>query len=408
MISSDAFFSKSILWAVFLISGVMQSAVFGRTVSEDTQGLQISPSISMSVIRDNNVFSRVEKPVDDRSIVIHPSISIVNNLDDDQYSLVAGLKTERYSTLNTQDNDEYEFALFSRKALGRDHRLELFMQTDRTTEKQFSAENFQGELPGKIDEMEVSARYAYQAGRIPFGMSLTQNRYRYQQSSADQVSRDDDPRDRNETVGSLRVGYMPVPGSEVFIELQTGNIESTADSLSEEASRDASISDFLIGYANGVGDLIRVNATIGRYSRSFDAELLGDVSGMRHEANVSWQVTPLTSLHFKSGKRFELTRLVASPGYESLRNTLKLRHKFRRYLLAEVQFFGGSDSYLKIPTEDTVTGYGMSLKYRAGRYLSFYISLEQESRERLRESEGEFKEETVEKSLFELGTELIM
>ena len=371
-------------------------------------GLVVDAGVAISYLDDDNVYYREEDVAGDSSVIISPRLALSSDLGGrgDSVALEIDYSQESYATETALDNDEYRAAFDGVKQLGRSQRLTLSVDASKSVDGADNGANNFGDTPDTVETRALGLGYHYQAGAVPLRLTFGRDSYRYESLDADNGG-GADPRDRDEVLASLRAGYAPAGDRGVYLQFTHGEIIDKAD-LSGVASRDATSAEWLLGFSYRTPELIRLEANFGLYSLAYEDAPFDDVDEPVHALRLDFPLSPLTTLSFDSLKRFEMTRLEGSPGYQSLNNTLALEQALGRRIDLRIHFSRGSDTFLQSEVEDRTTDYGISGGWRLGRHLRIFAAASGEERTRSRVSLQQAEETTVTRRLLSVGVEAKM
>ena len=370
-------------------------------------GLVVDAGVAVSYLDDDNVFYREEDVVGDSSLIISPRLALSSDLGGrgDSVALQLDYSRESYAAETALDNDEYKAAFEGVKQLGRSQRLTLSVDASKSVDGADNGANNFGDTPDTVETRALGLDYRYHAGAVPLRLTFGRDSYRYE--SLDAGNGGADPRDRDEVLASIRAGYAPAGDRGVYLQFTHGEIVDKAD-LADIASRDATSAEWLLGFRYRTPELLRLEANLGLYSLAYEDAPFDDVDEPVHALRLDFPLSPLTTLSFDSRKRFEMTRLEGSPGYQSLRNTLALEQALGRWIDLRIHFSRGSDTFLQSEVEDRTSEYGISGGWRLGRHLRLFAAASGEERTRSRVSLQQAEEATVSRRLLSLGIEAKM
>lgn len=365
-------------------------------------GIRFDPAITMSAVRDDNVFFREEDATADSSLIINPQLRMSSDLGiaGDSVNVDMDFRRESYSQESTLDNDEYRVSFDGIKMLTRHQHLALGVVADKSVLIRNAADSF-GTPPDTLKERELTLGYEYKAGSIPVLLTLGRASYRYSPLGS-AVDESDDLRDRDETLAQVEFGYAPTDARGLYLRLQRGDITGKSD-LANVERRDGEFIEWRLGYRFRTDDLIDLEANLGVHNLTYDETSLAEVKEFVHLLRAEFALTPLTKLTFDSTNQFEMTRLAGSPGYLSLTNTLALQHDFGRRLRLEVYLTRGSDTFLDSEVEDMISEQGVSVHYFFARRLSVFATATQETRRRNRVALDSVDDSTIERAVVTAG-----
>ncbi len=390
---------KSLLFTSLIVTTTASQPVMAARLPGTS--IEVKPALDVTMQQDDNVYFREDNAVSDSSVILNPRFDVNAELgaSGDSMALRADFRRENYASETRLDNDEYDLRFDGVKAITRRQRLLLEIGAEKHVDGANGANSF-GDQPDTVEQRAMSLAYLYRRGSVPLRIEARRTSYRYQRLTAS--GENDDLRDRDEVVAQFRIGYAPTVDRELYARIGNGKVISRSEAP-EAAMRDASLQEWAVGYRFRKEAVIDLEAALGIYSLQYDDGVLDDVDEPVHLLRAAFPLTPLTTLHFRSSKRFEMTRLAGSPGYGSLENRLLLEHAFGRRIRLGLFVARGTDTFVDSEIEDQITEQGVQARYRFGRHWVLHGSATQESRERSRVSIGSEDRSTVDRSVLSLG-----
>ncbi|MBZ0217752.1 MAG: outer membrane beta-barrel protein, partial [Fimbriimonadaceae bacterium] len=169
---------------------------------------------------------------------------------------------------------------------------------------------------------------------------------------------------------ALRLGYEISPAITVFSEaaLNTRRFNTPIDSNGFLRGSDGYA--LSIGTDINLGAFLRGSVSVGHQVQKPDDPRFEDISGLIYDAELTWSITPLTSIMLRAGTSFDETISAGSSG--SIRRTvgISVSHALRQNLLVTASLNGSRNEFEgSTLTEDELSA-TFGLEYLLNRNLA--------------------------------------
>lgn len=335
-------------------------------------GIQVRPSIESDIAYDDNIFARNDLRRDDGIITVAPQLNAQREAGLFDFDVTIGSQHRRY--FNTASENVDDFRATTRVGYGE--------QTDTRADLRV-AYAIQSEDRSRIDastDTSVRARFedldADFSASQRFGAFGVRGNLRYRdvnyldQRNTNGELVDFSFRDFSIHEAGATLSYAPYANSEIFL---AGKYEGR-DFVTPEPGNpnaypfDRSAEGFRIeaGIRRQVSALLFLRLQAGYLRYEFDDPQLQTVSGLAFDAEVLWNVTPLTSVEIRAQRALDEN---ASPDFAGNRRTevaARIDHELLRNLILT------ADS--RISQSSPVGGLSSSTRYDAAIGAEYLLS----------------------------------
>lgn len=352
-----------------------------------TGGFIMYPSVTGSVAYTDNQFAQPNNEQDDTIFVIAPEITVESQWSRHALNLRAGLSSSFHDQNDGDDATDYGVGADGRLDITRATALSVRGAYDVTHEDRGSPDQPAAAAePTEVTEVTAEAALDHRFNRLSLRPAIT-----FTDTDFEDVALigggviNNDDRDRQELVGSLRAGYEVSPALEVFAEgrYRTIDYDALDDNLGGGgvARRDSDGYDALVGASFDVGRLARGEVAVGYTEQDYDSSLIPSVTGFIYEAGIEWFVTELTTVNLSGLREVEETTLAGASGALSTSVNLRVDHELLRNLLIGAEGGYTRDVFEGIGREDDNYTAGVDVTYLINRNLRAQIGYEFETRE---------------------------
>ncbi len=331
----------------------------------------IFPSVAIEEQYESNIFFTPDDEEDDFITRIIPSLTAQSTWSNHSLSLRGGADAGFYADNSDENYVDYFVGATGRLDIRRSTSLTLSPEFRHDHESRSSPDDpGTGKEPTEFDVYRSEAQLFHNFGRINATVGGEFERFSYEDVplAAGGGDLNNHERDRNEYLGSLRIGYEIQPTYEAFV-LGTYSVIDY-DGLEGGVNRDSD------GYFIGAGmdlDLTGVlfgEVFIGFESRDYDSSALDDFSGVSGGGELTWNVTRLTTVTGAASVAVRETTVAGASGSLLAAGDLDVDHELLRNLLIGVDGSIARDDFEGIDRVDYVYGAGADVTYLINRYLS--------------------------------------
>ncbi len=192
---------------------------------------------------------------------------------------------------------------------------------------------------------------------------------------------DNDLRDRERQAGRLRVGYDVSPGVNLFVEGELNEVDYDQSPPAVAVNRDSDGFRVGAGATFDITKLVAGEVFLGYLEQDFDSVALQDVDGVSAEVDLSWFVTPLTTVNLGIGSGVEQADTTGSGGYLAQTVELGVDHELMRNVIVSAGASFENDDFEGINRDEDIVGFDLSAEYLVNRNASVSLGYGYEERD---------------------------
>ncbi len=337
----------------------------------------VYPSLGVREEYNDNIFATNGDALGDLITRIQPGLRIDSDWANHALSLQGSGDIGRYLDNDEEDFEDYDVSLSGRVDVQRSTNVRGRLRYQKRHEERGSPDDVSGAEPTEYDIFSANLQGFHNFGRI--NLTLGGN---YRILNFDDVPGspgviiNNDDRDRDIFEGSLRVGYEIVPKYEAFVRgtynFRDYDSEVGDPSLPIPLDRDSDGFEIVAGVEVDFGGLVFGDFFAGYSRQSFDDSQLDTVDGPTVGAEITWTVTPLTTIVGSIERDIVETTSAGSSGRFLTTGRLSADHELLRNLLIGADAAVTHDDFEGIDQTDLLYVAGIDATYMMNRYL--YIS----------------------------------
>jgi hypothetical protein len=359
----------------------------GQTIEErrrpdlDPLGVQVGtftllPSIGLEEQYNDNIFATENNTIDDFITRLLPRARLRSNWNNHSLSVYGNADIGRYADNGDEDYEDYTVGTNGRLTILRDTWLQAQVEHQRRHEDRGSPDDVGGIEPTIYGATLGQLTGFHRLNRLNFTLSGTVERLDFDDvaTGGGGIINNDD-RDRYEMETSLRVGYEVVPNYEAFV--RGGYLKRTYDDISDNGlDRDNNGYEIVAGISVDFGGITFGDFFAGYRTQEYDDPALDSVSGPSVGGEITWNVTPLTTIIGTLSRTIEEStngdgmgnfasgRFLTAAGVSA-------QHELRRNLLLGANIGYQNDDYEGISRTDETFRFGVNANYMM--YRNLYI-----------------------------------
>jgi hypothetical protein len=343
-------------------------------------GFIIYPRLDVAEEFSDNIFAEDGGGAADLLTRIIPRLRVESDWNNHALAFFGSGDFGRYLDNSSENYEDFRVGTSGRVDVRRDTKLRARAEFQNRHEERSSPDDVSGKEPTEYDVISGQVEGYQRFNRLNFTLGGAIDRLDF-----DDVDRaagppiDNDDRDRNEIEASLRAGYELVPNYEAFVRGAYLIRDYDEDSdvvvpLGRGLDRDSHGFEAVVGVGIDFGGITFGDFFAGYRRQKFDDAVLDTVEGPVLGADITWNVTPLTTIigtisreiretttedgsgNFASGRFF--TTVGVSAQHELLRNLL---------LGADASY--SQDDFDGIDRTDHIVRFGVNANYMLYRNL---------------------------------------
>jgi hypothetical protein len=192
---------------------------------------------------------------------------------------------------------------------------------------------------------------------------------------------DSDLRDRASAEVRLRLGYDVSPDVNLFVEGAVNEVDYDQSPPAVAVNRDSDGYRVGAGATFGITSLVAGEVVFGYLEQNYDSAALADVSGLSADVDLSWFVTPLTTVNVGAGSSVEQSDAVGSGGFLGQYVELSVDHELLRNVIVSAGGSFTNNDFEGIAREDDVIALDVGAEYLINRNMSVNAGYTYEERD---------------------------
>lgn len=330
----------------------------------------IYPSLELTPLYDTNIFQTSGNRKSDIIAIISPEVVVRSNWRRHELNFGARADIGRYKSLDTENYEDLSFVGSGRFDIMRDRYLFATARWAQRHEERGSPDDRGGVNPTVFWAAEALGGVNYKFNRITIRLSgLARNLDFFDVralGTPGEINNDD--RDRNELVGSLRVSYDVGPRLAAFLE-GSGNVILYDHRPDDDGfNRDNQGFGINAGVSYELTGKLFAEVFAGYRRQNFDDSRFSTITGPAGGVTVTWNPTGLTTVRGTVTRSIEQTTIVGTSGFFATEVRASIDHELRRNII--LSGFGSFqiDDYRGGGREDKWYRAGASAKWLINRY----------------------------------------
>jgi len=339
------------------------------------EGFYFYPKWTQTEVFDDNIFAVPSGTTSDLISVFSPAFQVRSDFNQHAISLGGRADLGRYM-INPGENYD-DWAIFG------DGRLDILRNAGvvgaitfaRRHEDRGSPDDVNGKNPTEFYALAPSLGAYWQLNRFSIRAETGLTRYDYEDVTSSQgFTIDQDDRDRTEYEGGARFGYEIVPNYEAFIRGTFNNrvYNNKVDNDGFRRSNHGFAID--VGTALDLTGVIFGNVFVGYHKQYYQDSRFEPTSGVDFGADVTWNVTRLTTVKALVERRTEETTLNGASGYNSMNFGASVDHELLRNVILSAAGSYQINNYDGIDRDDDLIRADVGGKYLINRYAAIGLA----------------------------------
>lgn len=366
-------------------------------------GFIIYPDLTFVQMYDDNIFSQESNTTSDFIAIVSPQIQAKSNWSRHELDFSARGDIGRYFDKGSENYEDVLLESLGRYDISRDSNIFGGVSYASRHEDRGSPDDVQGINPTIFETLTPQIGFFQKLGRFKVRLVGDLHRFDFRDvASSTGLILNNDDRDRNEYSASGAVAYEIVPAYDAFVRFTYSKINYLSSVDDFGIDRDSHGYEFVAGTAVDITGVIFGNVFVGYRKQKYDDVVLSDISGPGYGADITWNVTGLTTLKFLISRGIEETTLAGGSGLFATRIGGSVDHELLRNLVLNANGSIQFNNYEGINRDDTIYRAAASGRYFLNRNL--YVSLAYEFLKR--ESSTIGQNFTVNTFLIRLETQL--
>lgn len=339
------------------------------------EGFYFYPKWTQTEMFDDNIFAVPGAGHADLISIFSPAFQVRSDFNQHAVSFGARADIGKYLISAGENYDDWAMFGDGRIDVARDIGLVGAITFAHRHEDRGSPDNVNGKNPTTFYALEPTIGAYWQLNRFSIRTEAGLTRYDYNsvETSTGLIINQND-RDRTEYTGGARFGYEIVPNYEAFFRGSYNNrvYNDKTDSDGFRRSSD--------GWEADVGTAIDLTGVVfgnvfGGYREQYYQDLrLPTIKGPGFGADVTWNVTKLTTIKALVERRTEETTQVGASGYNSMNFGASVDHELMRNILLSASGSYQINNYKGIDRNDDLIRAEAGGKYLINRYAAIGLA----------------------------------
>lgn len=329
------------------------------------------PQLDVTGQYDDNIFAASTGKKDDFIGLVSPSVRLNSDWSNHALNFSSGATIGRYKTFTGENFEDYFFSGAGRVDVLRSTNVYGSAGYAMNHEGRGDPDNVGGVEQTTYTVIDPKGGIFHSFGRLSVRADGLFTMYNYENvAAAGGGIINNDDRDRDELKGIGTVAYEISPRVSTFLRgsYNTVNYDSGVDDAG--FIRDNDGYEFVAGAGLDITGLVFGNIFAGYISQSYDDPRFPTVSGVGFGADVTWNVTPLTTIKALIERTVrQTTSTTGGAGILQSQFGGSVDHELLRNLILSASGRLTLDSFEGIDRDDNFYSLGASARYLINRYF---------------------------------------
>lgn len=346
-------------------------------------GWQLSPSLSVQAIADDNIFVRETARDADVVVRLKPEATLQSNWDGNSVAFHALGTIDRYARHGSEDIEDIDLGATGRFDPGSMTEIRAGLRYLDTHQPRQSQDAFAQTIrPIRYTTIAAAAAVRQDLGRLRLSADATFAHRNYHDGILPDGSiYEQDSSDNDSYRIGLRMDYAPSPSVGLFVRT-VGDWRNFRLGTVQTPKRDSRGYQLLAGITFEPAALIRGSIGIGYIHRHFLNPYYTDLSGPAITARIEYFPTQLTTVTVRADRQVLDSGIPGSGGYLSTEASLTIDHELLRSLILSASAGYQHNAFNNLDRRDDRISAGASATWRLNRMMAIearYDRLDQSS-----------------------------
>ncbi len=364
----------------------------------DLGGLNLLPTLGGELRFIDNIFADDELKVDDTAFILSPELSLNSRSERHRAQIGANADVARYSDRDSEDYDDARLWALADMQLGAGE-IEGELRLSQLHQERTSPDDLGCAKIGQ--DIICTGLTEYARNRAGIAYTWTPSRFllradlRYTTLDFEATdmpmgigSINNDDRDRSRSDLGFRLGYGLSPDYAIYLETRFDSIDFDQREDRDGFRRSSEGSEARLGMLLDLTGKTFGDFYLGYLDREYDDSRFSKASGPTFGADVSWNVTGLTTLRIEGERTIDNTIVLGAAGITKSRLTFGADHELLRSLIVSADLSFGSDDFEDIDRKDDLTELSLGGKYLMNRYMQVLFGYRFRDRDTQPDSSG--------------------
>jgi len=335
------------------------------------EGFYFYPKWTQTEMFDDNIFAQPTGGDADLISIFSPGFQVRSDFNQHAVNFGARADIGKYMISPSENYDDWSLFGDGRIDVTRDAGLIGSLTFAHRHEDRGSPDNVNGINPTTFYALSPSIGGYWQLNRFSIRTELGLTRYDFNNAEASNgqtIIQND--RDRTEYSAGMRFGYEIIPNYEAFIN-GSYNDRVYNDKVDQTGFRRSSHGwEIDAGTAINLTDLIFGNVYAGYYEQYYQDSRFSTSNGPSFGADLTWNVTKLTTIKALAERRTEETTQVGASSYNSYNVGLSVDHELLRNVILSAAGSYQHNDYNDLNRTDKLYRADAGAKYLINRYAA--------------------------------------
>jgi hypothetical protein len=343
-------------------------------------GLTLFPSIDLGYHDVDNIFADDTNEQDDTILKLHPRLNLRSGWSRHQLRVGADLLVARYSDFDKEDYEDLRLWAEGRLDFSMGA-LSLAARHSDLHEDRSSPDDDRPIEPTEFSTDSFAARYRFETGAnfAEAGVQIITLDFDNAMSLTGPINNDD--RDRDSIEFTVRGGRQLSSDYSGFVEVRAEQIDYDQEFDDDGRRRSSDTVEILAGTTLDLAGRWFGEVFAGYRSRDYDDPMFQTADGATFGADVTWNVTGLTTLNFSGSREIDSTTIVGASGIEVTRFGIEVDHELLRNLIISLAAVASTENFEGIDRDDDIQRFAAQAKYMMNRNLYLTGGVEHRKRD---------------------------
>ncbi len=367
---------RQVLWG-FVALGVGFGYIGQAASQEGTEALGtplgaflIYPSATVKSQYNSNIFAEETDEQQDIIFTISPEVRVESDWDNHSIQFIAGADFLQYLDNTDENIYDYRFLSAGRVDILEDTFATLSLGIRRDHEDRGSPDDVFGAEPTDFTTTAAGLGFSHRFNRVWIELSGDASRLDFDDVPArgpGEINNDD--RDRFQYASQLRVGYDFNPAVGGFLQ-GTFGLTDYDDSVDDSGFARGDYSYGLaVGLRFDVTELVVGDAFVGYTRSGFEESRFGTQDTFAVGADLTWEVTELTSVNLLASRSWEQTTVAGASSALTTNAGIGVSHSLLDTVTLNAGFNYRLESFEELERDDDTIEGTAGVTYLVNRFL---------------------------------------
>jgi hypothetical protein len=385
-INQGALFAALVVLGTFVFGLAAQAQLERRQVTVQTRprpetdavgvrsgGFMILPTITVSEAYNDNIFAVENGERDDLITDIKPAIIAKSDWNRHALEAFASADLGFFSSNSDENFQDYEIGARARLDVLRDTFLTGGIVYSALHESRASPDDSGGVEPGEFSIVTPEIGFYSRFNRFALSGSATLRRFDFDDVRVGGATVNEDDRDRDRVDLVMRGGYEIVPGYQAFLRVNLNSTEYDDKIDDNGFRRDSDGYEVVIGARLDLSGVTFGDVFVGYVAHEFDDARLGTIDGITLGADLTWNMTELTTVKIALSRTVSETTLSNTSGTFDTNFDVSADHELLRQLIISARAGLGLQEFEGSSRDDSHARFGFGAKYLVNRRLDLLL-----------------------------------